>query len=304
MIKFIRVTQKPTVNLLYKACCSRKKAHSQRYEPKTALTPKMSQAVQVENPLPAGNKSESIYGTITCFFIYVWRFRDNLHVNQNIVWQSSKANQGQCNVRWRSKYKIPRRITDQSSYSRHLRCFLPRVSTALNFLVEKKQYAVPKMSSKHRKNTSVSLSMSNLLEEPLQFAAVLIMTTLFIFAHTLGILFSIYVLLTPLYGFMVIYLLWTYCFDMKTPSKGGRRYEAFRRLKTWDYFRDYFPVRLIRTKRLDPKKNYILGYHPHGIMCAGAWANFATEATGFSDLFPGIKSHLLTLKCKSHVYLF
>ena len=69
MIKFVRVTQKPTVNLLYKACCSRKKAHSQRYEPKTALTPKMSQAVQVENPLPAGNKSESIYGTITCFFV-------------------------------------------------------------------------------------------------------------------------------------------------------------------------------------------------------------------------------------------
>ena len=202
----------------------------------------MCQALQEKHPLSAGNKSESIYGTITCFFIYVWRFRDNLHVNQNIVWQSSKANQGQCNVRWRSKYKIPRRITDQSSYSRHLRCFLPRVSTALNFLVEKKQYAVPKMSSKHRKNTSVSLSMSNLLEEPLQFAAVLIMTTLFIFAHTLGILFSIYVLLTPLYGFMVIYLLWTYCFDMKTPSKGGRRYEAFRRLKTWDYFRDYFPV--------------------------------------------------------------
>lgn len=201
--------------------------------------------------------------------------------------------------------EIPRqRKTDQSSYSRQLRCLLSRTSTALNFLVEKKQYAVPKMSSKPRKNTSVSLSMSNLLEEPLQFAAVLIMTTLFIFAHTLGILFSIYVLLTPLYGFMVIYLLWTYCFDMKTPSKGGRRYETFRRLKTWDYFRDYFPVRLIRTKRLDPNKNYILGYHPHGIMCAGAWANFATEATGFSDLFPGIKSHLLTLKCKSHVYLF
>ena len=93
----------------------------------------MSQALQVENPLPAGNKSESIYGTITCFFVYVWRFRDNLHVNQNNAWQSSKANQGHCNVRWRSKYKIPRRITDQSSYSRHLRCFLPRVSTALNF---------------------------------------------------------------------------------------------------------------------------------------------------------------------------
>lgn len=304
MIKFIRVTQKPTVYLLYKACCSRKKAHSQRYEPKTALTPKCvrrykwnirCRLVTSLNPYMVLSRA-SLFTSEDSVTIYTW-----IKTSCDKVRRPTKAN---ANVRWRSKYKIPRRITDQSSYSRHLRCFLPRVSTALNFLVEKKQYAVPKMSSKHRKNTSVSLSMSNLLEEPLQFAAVLIMTTLFIFAHTLGILFSIYVLLTPLYGFMVIYLLWTYCFDMKTPSKGGRRYEAFRRLKTWDYFRDYFPVRLIRTKRLDPNKNYILGYHPHGIMCAGAWANFATEATGFSDLFPGIKSHLLTLKCKSHVYLF
>ena len=155
------------------------------------------------------------------------------------------------------------------------------------------------MSSKQRKETSFSLWKSSLMfEEPLQFAAVLIMTSLFIFGHTIGVLFSIYLLLTPLYGFTVVYLLWTYCFDMKTPAKGGRRSETFRRLKSWEHFRDYFPVRLIRTKRLDPKKNYILGYHPHGIMCAGAWANFATEATGFSSLFPGIKSHLLTLTCK------
>lgn len=136
----------------------------------------------------------------------------------------------------------------------------------------------------------------SVFEEPLQFAAVFLMAVLFIFGHTIGILLSIYVFLTPLYSFIVIYLVWTYCFDLKTPAKGGRRSETFRRLKSWEYFRDYFPARLIRTKRLDPKRNYILGYHPHGIMCAGAWVNFATEATGFSDLFPGIKSHLLTLK--------
>lgn len=267
--------------------------------------------------------------TPKCVRPYKWKIRCRLVTSLNPYMVLSRASLFTLKIPWQFTRESKHRVTkfegqprpmrrllvkikiqnspwenNWSKFSRQLRCFLSRASTAFNFLVEKKRYAVPKMSSKHRKNTSVSLSMSNLLEEPLQFAAVLIMTTLFIFAHTLGILFSIYVLLTPLYGFMVIYLLWTYCFDMKTPSKGGRRYEAFRRLKTWDYFRDYFPVRLIRTKRLDPNKNYILGYHPHGIMCAGAWANFATEATGFSDLFPGIKSHLLTLKCKSHIYLF
>ena len=158
------------------------------------------------------------------------------------------------------------------------------------------------MTSKHTKKTSFLLSFS-LFEEPLQFAVVLLMTVLFIFGHTIGILLSLYVFLTPLYSFIVIYLVWTYCFDLKTPGKGGRRSETFRRLKSWEYFRDYFPARLIRTKRLDPKRNYIMGYHPHGIMCAGAWANFATEATGFSNLFPGIKSHLLTLKCKSKIFV-
>lgn len=172
------------------------------------------------------------------------------------------------------------------SFVQELRC---RGDTSRTFV---------KMPTRPRKKASFSLSKSSLFEEPLQFATVMIMATLFIFGHTLGILLSIYILLTPLYGFMVVYLLWTYCFDLKTSAKGGRRSEAFRRLKSWEYFRDYFPIRLVRTKSLDPKKNYIMGYHPHGIMCAGAWSNFATEATGFSSLFPGIKSHLLTLTCK------
>lgn len=193
----------------------------------------------------------------------------------------------------------PQGITDQSSNSNGESFVF--ISGSLNwiFLQRRITFFRLNMSNRHRKKTSFWLSKSSLMfEEPLQFAAVLIMTTLFIFGHTLGVLLSIYVLLTPLYGFIVIYLLWTYCFDLKTPAKGGRRSETFRRLKSWEYFRDYFPVRLIRTKKLDPKKNYILGYHPHGIMCAGAWANFATEATGFSNLFPGIKSHLLTLTRK------
>ena len=32
-----------------------------------------------------------------------------------------------------------------------------------------------------------------------------------------------------------------------------------------------------------------------GVLVAGAFGNFCTEATGFSALFPGLKSHLLML---------
>ena len=38
-----------------------------------------------------------------------------------------------------------------------------------------------------------------------------------------------------------------------------------------------------------------MGYHPHGIISMGAFASFATEATGFSQQFPDIVPSLLTL---------
>ncbi|TRM58786.1 diacylglycerol acyltransferase-domain-containing protein [Schizophyllum amplum] len=46
------------------------------------------------------------------------------------------------------------------------------------------------------------------------------------------------------------------------------------------------------TADLPADRPYVFGYHPHGV---GALATFATEATGFSAAFPGIKPHLLTL---------
>src|SRR5207249_4070417 len=49
------------------------------------------------------------------------------------------------------------------------------------------------------------------------------------------------------------------------------------------------------TTDLDPKKNYLFGYHPHGVISVGAWTNFATEANDFSEHFPGITCRLLTL---------
>uniref|UniRef100_UPI00398EECCD diacylglycerol O-acyltransferase 2-like n=1 Tax=Pristiophorus japonicus TaxID=55135 RepID=UPI00398EECCD len=63
----------------------------------------------------------------------------------------------------------------------------------------------------------------------------------------------------------------------------------------WRYMRDYFPVSLVRTAELSPKKNYVLGYHPHGIMSIGAFCNFCTEATDFSKVFPSITPYTTTL---------
>ncbi|XP_071401665.1 2-acylglycerol O-acyltransferase 2-B-like [Centroberyx affinis] len=92
--------------------------------------------------------------------------------------------------------------------------------------------------------------------------------------------------------------------DWDTPTCGGRRSQWVRSWSVWDHFRDYFPTSLVKTADLDPRKNYIFGFHPHGVLVAGAFGNFCTEATGFSGLFPGLKSHLLMLPFWFRVPLF
>lgn len=54
-------------------------------------------------------------------------------------------------------------------------------------------------------------------------------------------------------------------------------------------------VQLVKTAELDPRQNYLVGFHPHGVLAVGAFINFGTEATGFSTIFPGITPHLMTL---------
>ena len=40
----------------------------------------------------------------------------------------------------------------------------------------------------------------------------------------------------------------------------------------------------------------MIGSHPHGILCSGAFGAFATDALGFEDKFPGLERALLTLQ--------
>ncbi|KAM6960461.1 2-acylglycerol O-acyltransferase 1 [Tautogolabrus adspersus] len=92
--------------------------------------------------------------------------------------------------------------------------------------------------------------------------------------------------------------------DWDTPCSGGRRSQWVRNWTVWDFFREYFPITLVKTVPLDPKNNYIFGFHPHGVLVAGGFGNFCTEATGFSRLFPGLRSHLLMLPFWFRVPLF
>lgn len=106
--------------------------------------------------------------------------------------------------------------------------------------------------------------------------------------------------LWPLSAFCFIWLV----IDWQTPERGGRRGTFVRKWKVWEHFRDFFPIKLVKTADLSPNKNYILGCHPHGIMSAGAFSCFTTESCGFTEMFPGIRSCLAILAGLFRIPLF
>lgn len=130
----------------------------------------------------------------------------------------------------------------------------------------------------------------------LQTFAVFSMSCLFASGPMLGTLTFLVLIISPFsllaIGYITFYFLW----DFDVSARGGRRVPFFRKLPIWKYFCNYFPIKLVKTVDLDPDRNYILGYHPHGVISSGAFGSFATEGVGFSKIFPGITPHLMTLK--------
>ncbi|KAF0038691.1 hypothetical protein F2P81_009175 [Scophthalmus maximus] len=132
------------------------------------------------------------------------------------------------------------------------------------------------------------------LQRRLQTATVLQWVYSFLGLAPTCIFLFFYLLFTRYWLISVLYFVWWFI-DYDTPGRGGRRVPLLCGLKLWGYMRDYFPIKLIKTHNLLPSRNYIFGYHPHGVLCFGAFCNFGTEATGFSKKFPGIKPSLATL---------
>ncbi|KAI1724074.1 diacylglycerol acyltransferase domain-containing protein [Ditylenchus destructor] len=135
----------------------------------------------------------------------------------------------------------------------------------------------------------------NLLDRPLQVAAVFYYVFLFLIAPIPCMVLPFYLIFfTPLWLPTILYLTWIYL-DRKTPEFGGRPSASFRYHACWRYFAQYFPIKLVKTAELPPDRNYILGSHPHGIMSIANFASFCTNGTGFDSKFPGLKSSAVTL---------
>ncbi|ORX95815.1 diacylglycerol acyltransferase [Basidiobolus meristosporus CBS 931.73] len=98
-----------------------------------------------------------------------------------------------------------------------------------------------------------------------------------------------------LFPFYLIYLGWIFIFDRKTSSTGGRSNTWMRGSKIQRYFGEHFPAKIHKEVELPTDQNYILSTHPHGVWGFGAQTCLASDACGFSELFPGIDMRLVTL---------
>lgn len=133
------------------------------------------------------------------------------------------------------------------------------------------------------------------LERRLQTLAALAWFITLGFGSTICIAFMAYIILfTRLYVLGLAYLAWIW-YDRDICNKGGRRSEWARRWAWWKYFRDYFPLQLVKTVELDPTNTYMFCVFPHGVLSTGAFTSFATEANKFSEIFPGLTPYLVTL---------
>ena len=113
-------------------------------------------------------------------------------------------------------------------------------------------------------------------ERRLQTFAVLFWITLFLFVGPLITILLVCLLMTSYWWITILYMTWVF-FDWKTPFKGGRKSDFLyvRRWSIWQFFRNFFPIELVKTVDLNPNKTYLFGSHPHGL---GTYRSYNTKA--------------------------
>lgn len=121
-------------------------------------------------------------------------------------------------------------------------------------------------------------------ERRLQTLAIALHMSFFVVFPIFVLLTSLYLLFTTLAPISIVYFLWIFWWDRRTPECGGRWSDWLRRLKLWHLVRDYFPISLVKTAELKADRNYIFGVHPHGIISYGASCNFCTVFSYLDDI--------------------
>lgn len=107
------------------------------------------------------------------------------------------------------------------------------------------------------------------------------------------------IIFTSYWWIFVFYGIW-FCFDKETHRRGGRPQKWYKNCFLWRYYQRYFPLKLEKTVDLPADRNYLFGYHPHGLLCLGV-PNLGGNASGFDEIFPGLITHPLTLRVQFYI---
>ncbi|CAK1546251.1 unnamed protein product [Leptosia nina] len=126
---------------------------------------------------------------------------------------------------------------------------------------------------------------------------------LVLFSEAIAILLFIKLIYSSYWYLAIVYAVWMLN-DIDVCHKGGRTIQWVRNWAWWRYYRDYFPIKLVKKVDLDPTRNYLFACFPHGVVCSGAFGAFATNALDFHKVFPGFTCHMITLAGHFVVPLF
>lgn len=80
--------------------------------------------------------------------------------------------------------------------------------------------------------------------------------------------------------------------------KRGRPWDWLRKNPIWELMQNYVQLEVVREAKLDPKRQYIFGIHPHGIIIL---SRTSTYGGVFERLFPGIEQRVLG-KCSIKIH--
>jgi len=96
-------------------------------------------------------------------------------------------------------------------------------------------------------------------------------------------------------AWIIAYLIWAVLSNRDTLNGRGRPWPWVQNLSIWSYIFSYFPAFDINcTTKLDPKKQYMFGVHPHGTLATcRALFGFDIDAL-WHNAFPGIDFRVLT----------
>jgi 2-acylglycerol O-acyltransferase 2 len=103
---------------------------------------------------------------------------------------------------------------------------------------------------------------------------------------------------------LLLSIYFTLIYFSKSHERGALALPSFKTCSFWKSLSNYFPVVLLKQNPetvFDPKEKYMFGYHPHGIISVGCFVNFAADANGVSEMFPGISIKPATLENNFYV---